>query len=276
MERGDPIIKERLFGLTNGEGNHGEDVKEYYFYQDSTPTHSWMRALYKYPQAAYPYEDLYTRTRGAAGTTPSTSSSTPGSSTTSATSTSRWSTPRRAPRMCWSGSPPPTAAPNRPCCTCFRPSGCATPGERRAGAAPRLTADTGARRIDVDCPELGSYALAWEDDVDVLFTENESNWARIYGGTNATLHVKDGINDAVVEGREDAVNPDLTGTKVALRRRDVIGAGESVTMRLRLATSMPETALGDDTDQVLTQRRKRRTTSTPPSRRRRSPRTRRW
>ena len=97
----DPILKERLFGLTNSEGNHGEDVKEYYFYLDSTPTHSYMRYLYKYPQAAYPYDDLVDdeRSPGRASSW-STSCSTPACSTRTATSTSWSSTPRRRPRTC--------------------------------------------------------------------------------------------------------------------------------------------------------------------------------
>jgi len=94
----DPILKERLFGLTNGEGNHGEDVKEYYFYLDSTPTHSYMKYLYKYPQRRFPYEDLL-RTN-AASTSWSTSCSTPARSPRTATSTSSSSTPRPVPRIC--------------------------------------------------------------------------------------------------------------------------------------------------------------------------------
>ncbi len=252
----DPIIKERLFGLTNGEGNHGEDVKEYYFYTDSTPTHSWMRALYKYPQAAYPYEDLL-RTNAARGKHDPEyelvdtgifndqryfdvevvyAKAGPEDLLITITATNR--------------GPDPAVLHLLP--TLWLRN---TWGDDQQAPRPRLTADTDTRRIDVDCPELGCYAMAWEDDVEVLCTENESNWARLYGGTNATRYVKDGINDAVVEGRRDAVNPDLTGTRIALRRRDVIGAGESVTMRLRLATSMPQPALGDHTDRVLAQRR---------------------
>ena len=95
----DPILKERLFGLTNSEGNHGEDVKEYYFYLDSTPTHSYMKYLYKYPQAAFPYDDLVETNRHAdAAGDASTSCSTPACSTRTATSTSSSSTPRRLPR----------------------------------------------------------------------------------------------------------------------------------------------------------------------------------
>ena len=93
----DPILKERLFGLTNPEGNHGEDVKECYYYLDSTPTHSYMKGLYKYPQAEFPYDDLVdTKTRPAARPSGSTSWRTPARSTATGTSTCRWSTPRRA------------------------------------------------------------------------------------------------------------------------------------------------------------------------------------
>ena len=95
----DPILKERLFGLTNSEGNHGEDVKEYYFYLDTTPTHSYMKYLYKYPQAAFPYDDLVETNRAARrAASSSTSCSTPASSTRTATSTSSSSTPRRRPK----------------------------------------------------------------------------------------------------------------------------------------------------------------------------------
>jgi hypothetical protein len=96
----DQILKERLFGLANSEGNHGEDVKEYYFYLDSTPTHSYMRYLYKYPQVAYPYNDLVEQIAGAVDTNLNTSFSIPASSTKTATSTSSWNTQRRRPRMC--------------------------------------------------------------------------------------------------------------------------------------------------------------------------------
>ena len=94
----DPILKERLFGLTNSEGNHGEDVKEYYFYLDSTPTHSYMKYLYKYPQAAFPYEDLVETNRAGASRSSSTSCSTRASSIRTATSTCSSSMPRNRPK----------------------------------------------------------------------------------------------------------------------------------------------------------------------------------
>ncbi|WP_454860090.1 MGH1-like glycoside hydrolase domain-containing protein [Promicromonospora soli] len=252
----DPIIKERLFGLTNSEGNHGEDVKEYYFYQDSTPTHSFMRGLYKYPHAAYPYDDLLRTNAARDKQAPEYelvdtgifseqryfdvevvyAKAGPEDVLVTITATNR--------------GPDPAVLHLLP--TLWLRN---TWGDDPDAPRPRLRADADARRIAVDCPELGTYALAWEDDVDVLVTENETNWARIAGGTNATAYVKDGINDAVVTGQSDSVNPDLTGTKVALRRRDVIEAGRSVTMRLRLSNAMPEQPLGKDTDRLLEKRR---------------------
>ena len=126
----DPILKERLFGLTNSEGNHGEDVKEYYFYLDSTPTHSYMKFLYKYPQAAFPYADLVETNRRAPATRWSMSSSTPASSTATAISTSSSSTPKAVRKTSWCKSPPSTGDRKRPNCTCCPPCGSATTGRR--------------------------------------------------------------------------------------------------------------------------------------------------
>ena len=252
----DPIVKERLFGLTNGEGNHGEDVKEYYFYQDSTPTHSWMRALYKYPQAPFPYDDLV-HTNGARSKTEGEyelvdtgifdehryfdvemayAKAGPDDLLITITATNRG----------------PDPAPLQLLPTLWLRN---TWWDEPDAPRPGLTADAKAKRITVDCPDLGAYTLAWEDDVDVLVTENETNWARINGGTNLTPYVKDGINDAVVAGRTEAVNPDLTGTKAALRLRTEVPAGESVTMRLRLAASMPRSPFGTKADKTLKERR---------------------
>ena len=127
----DPILKERLFGLTNAEGNHGEDVKEYYFYLDNLPTHSYQRWLYKYPQAEFPYNDLVAVNRARSGTSWSTSSSTPASSTRATTSTSRWSTPRRGPKTSCAASPCTTAPRAMPRCTCCPRCGSATRGRGR-------------------------------------------------------------------------------------------------------------------------------------------------
>ncbi|MCD4526639.1 hypothetical protein [Nocardioides sp. cx-173] len=254
----DPIVKERLFGLTNGEGNHGEDVKEYYFHQDSTPTHSYMRGLYKYPQAAYPYEDLL-RTNAARGK---------GEAEYELVDTGVFDDQRyfdvemvyakAGPddlliRVTATNRGPDTAALHLLPTLWLRNTWW---HERdRDDPRPRLSADAEAKRITVDCPGLEPYTLAWEDEADVLVTENETNWARISGGSNPTPYVKDGINDAVVEGRADAVNPELSGTKAAVRRRVELAPGESVTMRLRLAASMPRSPFDAKSDKVVAQRR---------------------
>ncbi|MCD4534269.1 hypothetical protein LRP67_09270 [Nocardioides sp. cx-169] len=254
----DPIVKERLFGLTNGEGNHGEDVKEYYFHQDSTPTHSYMRGLYKYPQAAYPYEDLL-RTNAARGK---------GEAEYELVDTGVFDDQRyfdvemvyakAGPddlliRVTATNRGPDTAALHLLPTLWLRNTWW---HERdRDDPRPRLSADAKAKRITVDCPGLEPYTLAWEDDADVLVTENETNWARISGGSNPTPYVKDGINDAVVEGRADTVNPELSGTKAAVRRRVELPPGESVTMRLRLAASMPRSPFDAKSDKVVALRR---------------------
>ena len=151
----DPLLKERLFGLTNNEGNHGEDVKEYYFYVDSTPTHSYMKFLYKYPQREFPYGTSSRRTAGARGTSSSTSCSTPASSTTIATSTSRSSTRRAGPRTSSSGSPSTTAGRRRRGFASCRPSGSATPGR---GACPARSPRCGGPRPASSRPRIPTSA----------------------------------------------------------------------------------------------------------------------
>ena len=135
----DPIIKERLFGLTNSEGNHGEDVKEYYFYLDSTPTHSYMKYLYKYPQAAYPYSDLVQTNQAGTAMKQSMSCSTPASSIRIATSMYLSNMRRRRPTTSSSRSQPATAERSRQPSTSCRRCGSATPGlGKKDGSKPML------------------------------------------------------------------------------------------------------------------------------------------
>ncbi len=162
----DPILKERLFGLTNSEGNHGEDVKEYYFYLDSTPTHSYMKYLYKYPQRGVPLRRPGgDEPRGAAATSSSTSCSTRASSRATATSTCSSSTPRPGRRTCWCRSPRPIAGRRRRSFTCCRPCGSATTGRRGYPSRPRSrcssrSTDRRARaRVAAAHAGLGEYYL---------------------------------------------------------------------------------------------------------------------
>ena len=234
----DPILKERLFGLTNSESNHGEDVKEYYFYLDSTPTHSYMKYLYKYPQKAFPYGDLVQtnarRTRnefeyelidtGAFDQDRYFDVFVEYAKDTAEDILVQITAHNRGPetselhvlptlwfRNQWSWG-----------------DGIAKPLLEQVGPA----ADASAVRVFDST--LGERRLYCEGDVPLLFTENETNTERIFGVPNQTPYVKDSINSYIVHGQEAAVNPAKKGTKLAAHYRMTIAPGESQTVRLRL------------------------------------------
>jgi hypothetical protein len=238
----DPILKERLFGLTNSEGNHGEDVKEYYFYLDSTPTHSYMKYLYKYPQAAYPYADLVETNRRRSR----------GELEYELLDTGVFDGDRyfdvfveyakASPEdiliqitVCNRG-PEPAALHVLPTLW-FRNTW------SWGGDAPRpLLRDlpvAGGRVIAASHPELGERFLHCEGAAALLFTENETNAERLFGTRNRTPWVKDGIDRYLVHGQKDAVNPDERGTKASAHHALSVGAGESRTLRLRLRDLAP-------------------------------------
>jgi hypothetical protein len=239
----DPILKERLFGLTNSEGNHGEDVKEYYFYLDNTPTHSYMKYLYKYPQSAFPYDELirvnHERTRKDfeyelldTGIFDSDryfdvfveyAKNTPEDILIQISACNRG---------------PETAALTILPTLWFRNTWAGSPGESK----PVLTeagGQNGARVVAAMHPGFGDVYLYCEGDVPLLFTENETNSERIFGKPNDSPYVKDGINNCVVAGRHDAVNPRPVGTKVSARYELSVGAGKSKTIWLRLSNLAP-------------------------------------
>ena len=238
----DPILKERLFGLTNVEGNHGEDVKEYYFYLDSTPTHSYMKYLYKYPQAAYPYDDLVQRSRqrnraemeyelldtGVFAENRYFDVFVEYAKADATDILLRIEVANRGPdaatlhllphlwfRNTW------WMAPDAP-----RPI-------LRAGKPHK-----NAAVVEAQHPEIGNYWLYCEGAGELLFTENETNKQRLWGQPNEAAYVKDGINDVVVGGVTGAVNPAQTGTKAAAHYTVTVAAGATQTIRLRL-TSTP-------------------------------------
>ncbi|MCC7241492.1 MAG: glucosidase [Acidobacteria bacterium] len=232
----DPILKERLFGLTGNEGNHGEDVKEYFFYLDNTPTHSCMKWLYKYPQAEFPYAHLVDENRRRGRQDPEFelidtgifddnryfdvfveyAKSDPEDILIQITVVNRGA--EAAPihllptvwfRNTWSWDP---ASP--------RPVLRAVPGSAVAAIA-------------LDDVSYGRQWLHAEHGGELLFTENETNASRLFGVAGPRF-AKDGINDAVVHGRTDAVNPERVGTKAAVHSRHLIAPGEQVRVRLRL------------------------------------------
>jgi len=239
----DAILKERLFGLTNAEGNHGEDVKEYYYYLDSTPTHSYMKWLYKYPQRAFPYRDLVETNKQRSrkeleyelidtgvfdgnayfDVQVEYAKAAPEDVLVRITATNRGDEPAELHllptvwfRNTWRGNRLP-----RPMLEAV-----VSPGGQRAIAASH--------------PELGRRWLYLEGDGPLLFTGNETNAERLFGQPNAEPFVKDGINDFVVSGRDEAVNPFQNGTKASVYHRATIAPGESVAWRVRLSDTRPD------------------------------------
>jgi len=242
----DPILKERLFGLTNSEGNHGEDVKEYYFYLDSTPTHSYMKYLYKYPQAAFPYADLVETNRRR-----SKNDMEYELLDTGVFNEDRYfdvfveyakDGPEDILARITAANRGPDVAELRLLPTLwFRNDWSSWIAEsNRAAEKPilkQIEAAAGTSAVAVTHPLLGKYIFSCEGDVPLLFTENETNHERLFlGQKNESHYVKDGINDFVVRGNQGTVNPEKQGTKVAAHYRLVVGPGQSTTVRLRLSS----------------------------------------
>ncbi len=251
----DPILKERLFGLTNGEGNHGEDVKELYYYLDSTPTHSYMKGLYKYPQAEYPYEWLRRRSAelGSCGHEPEVWESGcfaqdryfdvqveyakggPDDVLIRITATNRG--PEKAvlhllPTL-WFRNRWSWGRPNRP-----------KPEMRAAGAG----------RIELSERTMGHWQFEVDAEGGMLFTDNESDTVRLWGGTARSAYVKDGFHRHVVNGETGKVNPAQTGTKACVWRKAELGAGEETVIRCRLRPAERSGAAFDDFESTFAAR----------------------
>ena len=260
----DPILKERLFGLTNAEGNHGEDVKEYYFYLDSTPTHSYMKYLYKYPQAAYPYETLVS-----ANARRNRHEFEYELLDTGIFDEDRYfdvfveyakASPEDILIRITAANRGPAAATLHVLPTLWFRN---TWSWYTDAAKPRL-AETdgpeGTRVVAASHADLGERFLYCAPDTTLLFTENETNTERLFGTPNASPWVKDAFHEYVVHGRTDAVNPERTGTRAAAHHRLTIDAGETAEIRLRLGPSAPATLasgpLGHDFEEVFDARRR--------------------
>ena len=252
----DPILKERLFGLTNSEGNHGEDVKEYYFYLDSTPTHSYMRYLYKYPQAAYPYSDLVLTNRRR-----SRDEMEYELLDTGVFNDDRYfdvfveyakGSPEDILVQITAINRGPDAAELHLLPTLwFRNDWAkwiAKPSKRPE--IKQITLPEGVTAVSAEHEVPGSYHLYFEGDVPLLFTENETNYERVFGTPNQTPFVKDGINDYIVNGRKTAVNPDKNGTKVAAHYELKVNPGESAIVRLRLISKTTKAIAGQDANAI--------------------------
>jgi hypothetical protein len=239
----DPILKERLFGLTNGESNHGEDVKEYYFYLDSTPTHSYMKYLYKYAQAAYPYDNLVSTSRGRSRNEFEYELLDTGvfdedryfdviveyAKASPDDILIRITIHNRGPEDAELHVLPTLWFRNQWSCH----GGSEKPSLRQASRG----ASYGV--VKAADPKLGELYLYCEGSAPLLFTENETNTERIFGVANCSPYVKDSINDYIVHGLKDAVNPEKKGTKVAADYHLTVSSGECQVVRLRLGRVAP-------------------------------------
>ena len=235
----DPILKERLFGLTNGQGNHGEDVKEYYFYLDSTPTHSYMKYLYKYPQREFPYlalvEENGRRSReeleyelmdtGVFDDDRYFDVFVEYAKESPEDIFIRITAYNRGPDNAWLHLLPTLWFRN----TWSRGTGGARPALRQTAPGLMLASH----------PELGEYRLYCDEAPVLLFTENESNAERLWNRPNASPYVKDAFHAWLITGRQEAVNPAGAGTKAAAHYPLEVDGGGSRTIRLRLTAASP-------------------------------------
>ena len=238
----DPILKERLFGLTNSEANHGEDVKEYYFYIDSTPTHSYMKYLYKYPQREYPYRDLVETNRGR-----SREEFEYELIDTGVFNDDRYfdvfveyakAGPEDVLIRVTVHNRGPEAARLRVLPTLWFRNTWSWGIDNRK---PSLQ-EAAPGAIRATHHELGNYWLLCHGGPELLFTENESNAGRLWGQPNASPYVKDAFHRYIISGDRDAVNPARVGSKAAAHYVLEVPGGGSQTVRLRLTAAPADDA----------------------------------
>ncbi len=238
----DPILKERFFGLTNSEGNHGEDVKEYYFYLDSTPSHSYMKALYRYPQAEYPYQRIVEENRRRGKNQPE----------FELIHTGIFDQDRYFDifveyakadvndiliRIRAVNRGPDQAPLHLLPTLWFRNTWSWGSGDPKPSLG--LSRASGPKVIAAEHASLGKMWLASEGDPEVLFSENESNAGRLFGTPNASPYVKDSFHSYVIGGDRNAVNPAQAGTKAAARYKKTLAPGETWVISLRLSDRPP-------------------------------------
>jgi hypothetical protein len=240
----DPILKERLFGLTNGEGNHGEDVKELYYYLDATPSHSYLKMLYKYPQAAFPYADLVETNRSRGAREPEYELLDTGIFAEDRYFDVYVEYAKASPTdilmkvTAWNRGPESAELHLLPQLF-FRN----TWSWKEHAPKPSLSS-TDSRTLHASHPDLGSYHLCADQDAELLFCENETNTNRLYGAQEEGFF-KDAFHEHVVNGKRDAVNFVHRGTKAALKTVRTVAPGGSVVLRLRLAAGLPAEPFAD-------------------------------
>ena len=254
----DSILKERVFGLTGNEGNHGEDVKECYFYLDNTPTHSYMKYLYKYPQAAFPYAQLAEENRRRDKQAREFELADAGVFNENRYFDVFVEYAKAGPEdiliLITAANRGPDAAELHLLPTAWFRN---TWSWSNGGEKPALRKGRG-NSIEIKHRGFGKRRLVYQSEraPELLFTENETNFQRLYGIENGSHYAKDGINDYVVHGTENTVNPAQTGTKAAAHYSQLLAPGKTVTLKLRLSPSAAsEAALGSEFDRIFSQRK---------------------
>ena len=250
----DPILKERIFGLTGNEGNHGEDVKEYYFYLDSTPTHSYMKMLYKYPQAEFPYRWLMDENRRRGRSQPEFELLDTGvfnenryfdvfveyAKAEDEDIFIRITAHNRGPEP----------APLHLLPTLWFRNTWSWGKDLRRPVVRRATDIPGSVCAELQHWQYGKRWLLCAGQPELLFTENETNSARLFNSRNRTPYVKDAFSEYLIRGSKDAVNPAQSGTKMAAHYATTIEAGQSVTIKLRVTDLEPLGGMDPDSSMV--------------------------
>src|ERR1700751_5211642 len=209
----DPILKERLFGLTNSEGNHGEDVKEYYFYIDSTPTHSYMKYLYKYPQQEFPYRDLVETNRRRSREDFEYELLDTGIFNDDRYFDVFVEYAKEGPEDVLIRIPVHNRGPEMARLRVLPTLWFRNTWSWDVDSQKPLLHAAGSDAMQASHPELGDYWLYCDDNPELLFTENETNAKRLWGQPNPSAHVKDAFHNYVVARDTGAVNPARVGTK---------------------------------------------------------------
>ena len=250
----DAILKSRLFGLSGHEGNHGEDVKELYWYLDSTPTHSYMRMLYKYPQAAFPYAQLLQENRRRGHGEPEYELLDTGVFDEDRyfdvfVEYAKAGVDDIVIRVQVVNRGPEEAPLDLLPTIWFRNTW------SWGGAVERPEMHVDGHAIALRDPERGRYWLLPEGDPELLFTENETNHARLHGTSNRTRYAKDAFDDYVTRGKTNAVNPEKKGTMAAARYRWSVPPGGSKSVTLRLRDQLLGASALDEASDVLAARK---------------------
>jgi Mannosylglycerate hydrolase MGH1-like glycoside hydrolase domain/Glycosyl hydrolase family 63 C-terminal domain len=258
----DPILKERIFGLTGNEGNHGEDVKEYYFHLDSTPTHSYMKFLYKYPQRAFPYGQLLDENRRRGKLDPEFEILDTGVFNENRYFDIVVEYAKAAPDdiliRITANNRGPEAAPLRILPTIWFRNTWSWQNDSEKPVLKKAASSGKTSAIALEHPQAGKLWLYADRAAETLFTENETNTQRLYGYAGPQFS-KDGINDYIVQGRVDAVNPAHSGTKASVHYTQMVPAGGSAVVKLRLTNQSWQASKNPfdrEFDRIFAQRQK--------------------